>query len=144
MLVGEAFGRRSPVKTFSRLAYVDVAMEAGASIELPDDIGDRGAYVVEGEVSCGAERVRRWHMLLFRAGHRARVRAETASRFVLLAGDSLSRARHVVELRLQLGGAHRAGEARLARAARRARRPVPARARRRERVHSVARRLKLN
>jgi redox-sensitive bicupin YhaK (pirin superfamily) len=95
VLVGEAFGRRSPVATFSRLAYVDVRMEAGASIELPDDVADRGAYVVDGEVSCGGERCPRWHMLLFRAGHRARVRAESASRFVLLAGDRFPEPRHI-------------------------------------------------
>src|SRR5438552_1549177 len=75
VLVGDAFGRRSPVKTFSRLAYADVAMEAGSSIELPDDGGDRGAYVVDGEVTCGAERCPRWHMLLFRSGRRAHLRA---------------------------------------------------------------------
>ena len=32
------------------------SMEAGASIELPDDVADRGAYLVDGEVTCGAER----------------------------------------------------------------------------------------
>src|SRR5512138_3660960 len=37
VLVGQAFGRRSPVATFSRLAYVDVRMDAGAAIDLPDD-----------------------------------------------------------------------------------------------------------
>jgi redox-sensitive bicupin YhaK (pirin superfamily) len=97
VLVGEAFGRRSPVKTFSRLAYVDVAMEAGSSIELPDDAADRGAYVVDGELICGAERCPRWHMLLFRSGpgHRAHLRAETASRFVLLAGDRFPEPRHI-------------------------------------------------
>jgi redox-sensitive bicupin YhaK (pirin superfamily) len=95
VLVGEAFGRRSPVKTFSRLAYVDVRLEAGASIDLPDDVADRGAYVVEGEVTCGGERAPRWHMLVFRPGHRARVRAEAASRFVLLAGDRFPEPRHL-------------------------------------------------
>jgi redox-sensitive bicupin YhaK (pirin superfamily) len=97
VLVGEAFGRRSPVKTFSRLAYVDVQMAAGTSIDLPlpDDVADRGAYVVDGEVICGGERCPRWHMLLFRPGHRARLRAETASRFVLLAGDRFPEPRHI-------------------------------------------------
>ena len=95
VLVGEAFGRRSPVKTFSRLAYVDVSLQAGASLELPDDAGERGAYVVDGEVICGAERAPRWHMLLFRPGHRAHVRAEAASRFVLLAGDPFPEPRHI-------------------------------------------------
>jgi redox-sensitive bicupin YhaK (pirin superfamily) len=95
VLAGEAFGRRSPVATFSRLAYVDVRLEAGATIELPDDAGDRGAYVVEGEVTCGAERCPRWHMLLLRAGHRALLRADAPSRFVLLAGDRFPEPRHI-------------------------------------------------
>jgi redox-sensitive bicupin YhaK (pirin superfamily) len=95
VLVGEAFGRRSPVKTFSRLAYVDVRMPAGATIDLPDDVADRGAYVVDGELMCGGERCPRWHMLVFRPGHRARLRAEAASRFVLLAGDRFPEPRHI-------------------------------------------------
>jgi len=95
VLVGEAFGLRSSVKTFSRLAYVDVAMDAGATIELPDDAGDRGAYVVDGELICGAERCPQWHMLMFRPGHRAHLRAEVPSRFVLLAGDRFPEPRHI-------------------------------------------------
>ena len=95
VLVGEAFGRRSPVKTFSRLAYVDVRMPPGATIELPDDVADRGAYVVEGELSCGGERCPRWHMLVFRPGHRARLRADAATRFVLLAADRFPEPRHI-------------------------------------------------
>jgi redox-sensitive bicupin YhaK (pirin superfamily) len=95
VLVGEAFGLRSPVKTFSRLAYLDVAMEAGATIELPDDAGDRGAYVVDGELVCGSERCGRWHMLVLRSGHRAHLRAEVPSRFVLLAGDRFPEPRYI-------------------------------------------------
>jgi len=95
VLVGEAFDRRSPVKTFSRLAYVDVSLQAGASLELPDGLGERGAYVVDGEVICGAERAARWHMVLFRPGHPAPLRAEGASRFVLLAGDPFPEPRHI-------------------------------------------------
>ena len=34
-------------------------------------------------------------MLVFRPGHRARVRAESASRFVLLAGDRFPEPRHI-------------------------------------------------
>jgi len=95
VLVGEAFGRRSPVATFSRLTYLDVRMQAGATLDLPDDVADRGAYIIEGELGCGAERAGRWHMLVFRPGHRARVRAESASRFVLVAGDRFPEPRHL-------------------------------------------------
>jgi redox-sensitive bicupin YhaK (pirin superfamily) len=95
VLVGEAFGRRSPVATFSPLAYADVRLQPGATIELPGDVADRGVYVVDGEVTSGAARCPRWHMLVFRHGRRARVRAETASRFVLLAGDRFPEPRHI-------------------------------------------------
>ena len=140
VLVGEAFGRRSPVATLSRLAYVDVRMQAGATLDLPDDVADRGAYVVEGDgrLRRGARRA------LAHAGvppgrPRARARGE---RQPLRA----ARRRSPFRSRATSGGtsspagrAHRAGQARLARAARRARRAVPAGPRRRRGVHPAAR-----
>ena len=96
MLVGEAFGRRSPVETFSRLVYLDVKMEAGASVELPDDDGDRGAYLVEGTRHLRRPSASpRSHMLLFRPGRRAHLHAETASRFVVVGGDPFPEPRHI-------------------------------------------------
>ena len=83
---------------------------------------------------------RRWHMLRVPArAPRAPARREREPLRAARRRSLPRAAPHLVELRLQLGGAHRAGEARLARAARRARRAVPARARRRARVHPAAR-----
>jgi redox-sensitive bicupin YhaK (pirin superfamily) len=95
VLVGEAFGRRSPVATFSRLVYLDVRMDAGASVELPDDEGDRGAYVIDGTVTCGGQPFAPAHMLLFRPRRRVHLHAETASRFVLVGGDPFAEPRHI-------------------------------------------------
>ena len=54
VLAGEAFGARSPVATLSRLVYLDVKLDAGAAFDLPDTLGDRGVYVIEGDAGpCG-------------------------------------------------------------------------------------------
>jgi redox-sensitive bicupin YhaK (pirin superfamily) len=41
VLAGSAFGLTSPVKTLSRVTYLDVQMDAGSSLTLPPDDGDR-------------------------------------------------------------------------------------------------------
>jgi redox-sensitive bicupin YhaK (pirin superfamily) len=95
LLAGEAFGRRSPVVTFSRLVYLDVKMAAGASIDLPDDPGDRGVYLIDGTLTSGGQAFGPAHMLVLRAGRRARLHAEAPSRFVLVGGDRFSEPRHL-------------------------------------------------
>jgi len=55
VLVGTAFGCKSPVKTSSETLYVDVSMERGACLTVPQ-VDERCVYVVRGGVSCGGER----------------------------------------------------------------------------------------
>jgi redox-sensitive bicupin YhaK (pirin superfamily) len=50
VLVGEAFGARSPVATVVDTVYLDVAMPAGARIELPMLAAELAVYPVAGEV----------------------------------------------------------------------------------------------
>jgi redox-sensitive bicupin YhaK (pirin superfamily) len=95
LLAGEAYGHRSPVATLSRLVYLDVRLAAGAAIELPNDLGDRGVYVVEGLVTCGGQAFSPTHMLAFGPGRRAQLRAEAPSRFVLVGGDRFAEPRHL-------------------------------------------------
>jgi redox-sensitive bicupin YhaK (pirin superfamily) len=52
VLAGAAFGVRSPVATLSPLVYLDVALAPGAALDLPPELGERGAYVIEGEIAC--------------------------------------------------------------------------------------------
>jgi redox-sensitive bicupin YhaK (pirin superfamily) len=95
VLAGEAFGRWSPVETLSRLVYLDVRLDAGASIELPADAGDRGAYVISGAISRGDTRVGPARMLLLPPGAPARLEAESSSRLVVVGGDPFPEPRHI-------------------------------------------------
>ena len=50
VIMGEAYGAVSPVKTFSSTVYIEVDLEDGASIDLPR-ADELGLYVVKGEGS---------------------------------------------------------------------------------------------
>lgn len=94
VLCGSAYGMTSPVRTLSRLVYVECTMPAGAALELPLE-EERAAYVVEGSISCGAERATSGRMLVFARGSSPVLRAESEARVVLIGGDALDGPRHI-------------------------------------------------
>jgi redox-sensitive bicupin YhaK (pirin superfamily) len=95
VLAGEAFGARSPVATFSRLTYLDVKLEAGASVELPEDADDRAAYVVDGAVACVGASFPPARMLVLQPGRPIRLQAERAARLVIVGGEPFPEPRHI-------------------------------------------------
>jgi redox-sensitive bicupin YhaK (pirin superfamily) len=95
VLAGEAFGARSPVATLSRLVYLDVALDAGASVALPAALGARGAYVVKGDVTCGGGSFAPGRMLVIADGVSARLATERGARFVVVGGEPFPEPRHL-------------------------------------------------
>jgi len=95
VLAGSAFGRTSPVRTFSPLFYVDAAMPAGSELPLPDEHEERAAYVVSGAIECGRERAERGRMLVFTPGAAATLRAVSDARVALVGGAPIDGERHL-------------------------------------------------
>jgi redox-sensitive bicupin YhaK (pirin superfamily) len=95
VLVGEAFGRRSPVATLSRVLYLDVRLASGATFELPGNAGDLGAYVIDGAIRAGGPPVGPARMALLPSGAPARLHADSASRLVVVGGDPFPEHRHI-------------------------------------------------
>lgn len=56
VIIGEAFGEKSPVQTESETLYLEVKLDAGASISLPRT-EELGVYVVDGTVTMGDEQI---------------------------------------------------------------------------------------
>jgi len=93
VVLGEAFGARSPVALTSPMFLLDVRLEPGASIELEIDHAERAAYVLEGAVQAvdgddgeGGAPVGHEHLIVFEPGERARLRAGDAPAHVALLG----------------------------------------------------------
>jgi redox-sensitive bicupin YhaK (pirin superfamily) len=95
LIAGTAWGVRAPVATLSPLFYVDVAMSAGATVVVPDEHEERAAYVVNGVVRCGDQRLEAGQMAVFAPNSRVLLAADTAARVMLLGGAPLDGERHV-------------------------------------------------
>ena len=54
VIIGEAFGETSPVQTESATLYLEIKLEAGAAIDLPQT-EELGVYVVDGAVDIGGD-----------------------------------------------------------------------------------------
>jgi hypothetical protein len=87
LIAGEAHGARSPVRTHSPLYYVHSTLDAGAREQLPHDVAERAAYVIEGEVEADGQRFGAGQLLVFGKGGPAVLDARTPAQLMLLGGD---------------------------------------------------------
>ena len=55
LIVGEFFGRRSPVETLSPMFYVDLRLAPGARLDVPPDYPEQAIYVAQGRLDLGAD-----------------------------------------------------------------------------------------
>jgi redox-sensitive bicupin YhaK (pirin superfamily) len=95
VMAGEAFGVRSPVEALSRLVYLDVALDPGASVELSGELGERGVYVIEGDVSAAGQAVAPTQMLVVSDNAAARVSTARGARLVVVGGQPFPEPRHI-------------------------------------------------
>lgn len=91
VIAGEAFGLASPVTTHSPLFYVDVELDTGAAVQLPDTYDERAAYIVHGRVEGPHDA---GNLLVFGEGPAAVTAAEGPARVMLLGGAPVGE-RHI-------------------------------------------------
>jgi redox-sensitive bicupin YhaK (pirin superfamily) len=96
LVVGEAWGIRSPVETFSDTIYADVALEPGAALPLETEHEERAIYVVSGAVTIGSDRFPSGQLLVLRPDTiSVRNAADEAARLVLIGGETIDGPRHI-------------------------------------------------
>ena len=89
VIIGEAYGLTSPVRTASDTLYVEVNLAAGSSLTVPEAHDEVGVYVVEGGVRIGERSLDEGSLAAIRHGSPAVVRATTDARVMLLGGAAL-------------------------------------------------------
>ena len=96
LILGNAWGARAPVQTFSEMFYADAVLQPGAKLPLPDNHEDRGLYVTSGSVSIAGEVFEAGQMMVFRPGDSITVSAgPTGARLMLLGGETLNGPRYI-------------------------------------------------
>jgi redox-sensitive bicupin YhaK (pirin superfamily) len=95
VIAGSSFGAASPVDRVSEWFYVEVTLDAGATVPLDADHEERAIYVVDGEIEIAGERFEGPRLLIFRPGDRITVRATRPARMMFLGGAALEGPRHI-------------------------------------------------
>ncbi|UJJ32261.1 pirin family protein [Halopseudomonas maritima] len=89
VLMGQAFGVSSPVKTFATTLYAEARLQAGQQLTLPD-AEELAVYVLSGEVAVGDTRVPAHSMAVLSAARPHPIQAHSDSIIALVGGERLS------------------------------------------------------
>ncbi len=95
VIAGTAFGEISPVEVLSPLFYVETRMDRGAELALPEEHGERAAYIVKGSIDCDGQIAEAGTMAVVEGRGHATIRAREDSCVILLGGAPLVGERHI-------------------------------------------------
>ncbi len=95
LILGTAYGKAAPVKTFSDMFYADAMLGAGACLPMPDNHEDRGLYILEGEIEIAGQRFEAGRMMVFRPGDPITITAVRPARLMMLGGETFSGPRYI-------------------------------------------------
>ncbi|MDQ0314364.1 pirin family protein [Amorphus orientalis] len=95
VMIGSLYGLSASVKTYSDTIYADVALDAGAQLPLDTGAEERAIYVMSGDIEIGGERYEPGRLIVFHPRHAATILARTATRLVIVGGESMDGPRHI-------------------------------------------------
>jgi redox-sensitive bicupin YhaK (pirin superfamily) len=95
IVVGSAYGQRSPVATTSETLFADVHLTTGGALPLDADHEERAIYVIEGEIDISGDTFGSDKLLVFKPDDRITIRARTDTHLVVFGGEPMDGPRHI-------------------------------------------------
>jgi redox-sensitive bicupin YhaK (pirin superfamily) len=95
VLIGTAFGKTSPVATFSETLYLDIRLDAGAQLVLDDLPQEAALYAVSGSIAIDGDTLAPNTMAYLEHGAGARVTSVDGAQFVVIGGAPLDGHRYI-------------------------------------------------
>lgn len=95
VLIGEAFGLRSPVETLIETLYLDIALAANASLTLPATALERGLYLVDGALQIDGQALETERLAVLDNGQAILQAGPDGARCALIGGEALTEHRHI-------------------------------------------------
>lgn len=95
VIAGRAYGEESPVQVFADTLNVAIDLEPDAEIDLDAGHRERSLYILEGEAQLDGADVPARHLIVPGPGSRARLRAKTRLKAMLMGGEPLDAHRHL-------------------------------------------------
>ncbi|MEM7262374.1 MAG: pirin family protein [Planctomycetota bacterium] len=95
VILGEAYGARSPVSLDWSTTYLDVKLEAGAKLPLSAETEERAVYVLRGDAMVAGLDTPEHHMLVLKPGHDVTISARTTTHLMVLGGAAMDGPRFI-------------------------------------------------
>ncbi|RQH04189.1 pirin family protein [Paraburkholderia dinghuensis] len=95
VIAGTAFGKTSPVETFSGTLYVAAAFAPGGAIALDAEHEERGVYLVDGDLSIDGTPLDTATMAVLVPGETVTLASDKGARVMLLGGEKLAGERFI-------------------------------------------------
>jgi redox-sensitive bicupin YhaK (pirin superfamily) len=95
VVIGNLYGKRSPVPTLSDTILADAALTPGAVLPIDADTQERALYVVAGEIDVAGDRFAAGRLIVLRPGDPMTVTAASEARVILVGGAALDGPRHI-------------------------------------------------
>jgi redox-sensitive bicupin YhaK (pirin superfamily) len=89
VLIGEAFGKKSPVRTFAPTLYLDVQLVPDEAFELPPLAQELAVYAVDGDITIDGELLPAHRLAVLAPGATVTLLARQAARLMVIGGDVL-------------------------------------------------------
>ena len=95
LIMGEAYGARSPVTCHAPTLYAALMMAPGSSIEVENEADERAVYLLDGDAEIDGTALQPTHLVLLKPGYRPRLRSERGARLMICGGAPMDGHRHV-------------------------------------------------
>jgi redox-sensitive bicupin YhaK (pirin superfamily) len=95
LIMGEAFGARSPVTCHSPTLYAAIDLQPGASLEIDREADERALYLLNGDASVDGEPLAVQNLVILAPGTRPVLRSASGGRLMLCGGAPMDGERHV-------------------------------------------------
>lgn len=87
LIAGEAYGRKSPVQTFSPMIYLDVQLAPGTHFALPDAYREQAIYSVTEGLQINKMAIAQHRLAVLTSGTVVNVSADRAARCLVVGGE---------------------------------------------------------
>lgn len=95
LIMGEAYGARSPAEFAQPCLYAEAVLAPGAVLPLDPDYDERAVYIASGEIDIAGQRFEAGRLLVFRPGDRISILGLSNARLMLLGGEPMDGPRHI-------------------------------------------------
>jgi redox-sensitive bicupin YhaK (pirin superfamily) len=95
VLMGTLWGKSAGVTEHSETIYADILLDAGASVPIDAGADERAVMRVEGDARVEGDRLEQFDLVIVAPGQAMTLKANSASRIMLLGGEAFSTKRHV-------------------------------------------------